>query len=265
VTVFHAAISAAALAFAACAPAGSADNPAIAADEPVGPFQSVTADGVTIYGEPYFGDLNADAPLILLFHQGGSNGRGEYAELAPWLNGLGYRAIAWDQRSGGETYGSENRTVAGLPVGADPGFCDAAPDLQAALDYVRAKGLAEKVIVWGSSYSAALVFGLAANNPDAVSGVIAFSPASGGPLVDCRARMWVEDIDAPMMTLRPASEMERESSQEQRDILTGAGVTFHVAENGVHGSSMLLDSRTESDMSETRAAVADWLAQASKR
>ncbi len=125
------------------------------------PITTQTSDGVTIYGEPYFGDLDNTAPLILLFHQGGSNGRGEYAGIAKWLNNNGYRAIAWDQRSGGDTYGSENRTVKGLAEGTPASYCDAAADLSAALTHVLDHGFADKVIVWGSSYSAAMVFQLA--------------------------------------------------------------------------------------------------------
>ena len=78
-------------------------------------------------------------------------------------------------------------------------------------------------------------------------------------MVDCRARMWVDDVVAPVLVLRPDAEMTHESSVEQRDILTAAGVGFHVVENGKHGSSMLVDSRTGHDMSEARAMVIDWL------
>ena len=35
---------------------------------------TLTQDNITVYGENYLGDLDASAPLILLFHQGGSNG-----------------------------------------------------------------------------------------------------------------------------------------------------------------------------------------------
>ena len=222
---------------------------------------TLTADNITIYGETYFGDLDAAAPLILLFHQGGANGRGEYAQIASWLNESGYRAIAWDQRRGGERLGETNRTVAGLNAAAEYSYCDAAPDLQAALDFARDNDLAEKVVVWGSSYSASLVFGLAADNSEEVAGVIAFSPAAGGPLVNCRARQWVDDVSAPIFVLRPASEMELDSSKAQRDILTAAGAKFMVVENGVHGSSMLSDARTQNDMSGARTAVKDWLDQ----
>ena len=220
---------------------------------------TTTADGVTIYGELYFGDLDASSPMILLFHQGGSNGRGEYADIARWLNEAGYRAIAWDQRAGGATYGEANRTVAGLAAGVPTGFCDAYPDLQAALDYVMAEGLADDVFLWGSSYSAALVFRLAAENPGKVAGLLAFSPASGGPMEHCRARMWMDDVTSPVYVFRPASEMERASSIEQGEILTAAGARLLVVENGVHGSSMLLDARTNHDMQAVRESVIEWL------
>lgn len=221
--------------------------------------EAVSADGVTVYGETYFGSLDDRAPLVLLFHQGGSNGMGEYADLAPYLNAAGFRAIAWDLRSGGDVHGGENRTVRDLPPQAPREFCDARHDLQAALDYVVDAQLADRMAVWGSSFSAALVFRLAAENPQAVSSVMAFSPASGGPLVECRAREWIEGVTSPVMVFRPDSEMARESSLEQREILTRAGAEFVVVENGVHGASMLLDSRTESDMSAARDAALAWL------
>lgn len=221
---------------------------------------TAAADGLVIYGETFFGGLGPDAPLILLFHQGGSNGRGEYADIVPWLNAAGYRAIAWDQRSGGGLYGRENRTAAQLPEGTDLSYCDAYPDLEAALAYVTAQGLADKAVVWGSSYSGSLIFRLAAEQPDRIAGVIGFSPASGGPMLECRARLWAEDITAPVFVLRPGSEMQSPSVQQQRDIVTGIGAAFRVEENGIHGSSMLVDGRTGHDMSAARAAVLDWLA-----
>jgi pimeloyl-ACP methyl ester carboxylesterase len=230
----------------------------VMAQEP-SPILATARDGVAVHGEAYFGGLGATAPLVLLFHQGGSNGRGEYAEIATYLNNAGMRAIAWDQRSGGSTHGEENRTVLGLAPSVATDFCSAYFDLQAALDYVISRGLAEEVVAWGSSYSGSLVFRLAAENADRVSGVVAISPASGGPMVDCRARDWLEGVRAPMYVLRPASEMGLASSTEQRDIFMDAGAEFQVVTNGVHGSSMLVDSRTGHDMAAVRADVARWL------
>ena len=223
------------------------------------PVVATARDGVTVHGEAFFGGLDAAAPLVLLFHQGGSNGRGEYAEIAAYLNDAGMRAIAWDQRSGGDTYGEANRTVLGLAPAVATDFCSAYADLQAALDYVISSGLAEEVVAWGSSYSGSLVFRLASENAERVSGVIAMSPASGGPMVDCLARDWLEGVRAPIYVLRPASEMSRASSMEQREIFLAAGVQFRVVTNGVHGSSMLVDSRTGHDMAAARADVVQWL------
>ncbi|MEO0557485.1 MAG: alpha/beta fold hydrolase [Bacteroidota bacterium] len=218
-----------------------------------------TADGVTIYGETYMGDLDASAPLVLLFHQAGANGRSEYAEIAAWLNASGIRAIAWDQRAGGDHFGGTNRTADGLVEGTPAEFCDAYPDLVAALEATSVAVRDAPVFVWGSSYSAALVFQLVAKHPERVAGVLAFSPASGGPMAACRARQWLDDVEAPALVLRPASEMERESSIEQRDLMEAAGVEVHVVENGVHGSSMLVDSRTEHDMASARSHVLAWI------
>ncbi|MEM7663849.1 MAG: alpha/beta hydrolase [Pseudomonadota bacterium] len=223
-------------------------------------FQTMTSDGVVIAGERYFGGLGPDTPLILLFHQGGSNGRGEYAPLVEWLNAEGYRAIAWDSRAGGDTYGESNRTVSALAPGVPNGYCDAYPDLQAALDHAISEDFADEVIVWGSSYSATLVFQLAAKNSESVSAVLAFSPPSGGPLEPCLAREWVDTVEVPMLLLRPGSEMERPSVVLQRDILTAAGASFLLVPEGVHGSSMLVDARTAAPMEAYRVRVADWLA-----
>ena len=47
------------------------------------PLRATTADGVTVYGWMWGMDLPRDAPLLLLFHQGGANARGEYGPVAP--------------------------------------------------------------------------------------------------------------------------------------------------------------------------------------
>lgn len=221
------------------------------------PIEAKTSDGVTVYAERYFGDLDDSAPLIVLFHQGGADARSEYAPLVGWLNGAGYRAIAWDSRAGGDRFQGVNRTVETLPEGAAVGYCEAYPDLVAALEASVPDG--ESAVVWGSSYTAALVFRLAAEYPTRVSGVVAFSPAGGGPLADCLAREWLDQAHVPMLAFRPASEMNSDSSREQRAIFEKAGVTFHVIENGVHGSSMLVDERTKHDMSGAREIVTKWL------
>ena len=41
------------------------------------------------------------------------------------------------------------------------------------------------VMIWGSSYTGALIFQLATKNPGAVDGLMAFSPSADEPLKDC--------------------------------------------------------------------------------
>ena len=75
----------------------------------------------------------------------------------------------------------------------------------------------------------------------------------------CEAREWIDDIAVPMIALRPESEMELAGPVEQRSLLLEAGAEFHVVEDGVHGSSMLVDERTGAAMSPVRDLVLRWL------
>ncbi len=213
------------------------------------------SDGTTVFGETYYGDLGGDAPVVALFHQAGGDGRGEYEPLTGWLNDIGLRAIAWDLRSGGDRFGSENRTAKAFPDGV--GYCEALPDLQAALEFTDDVAGEAPVGIWGSSYSAALVFTLAATNPEKVNAVVAASPASGDPMEGCKLDSVLSDVSAPVLAMRPRREYD--FTKAQAETLIAAGVKFHVVENGVHGSSMLNDDRTEHDMSSDRAFVASWL------
>lgn len=216
-------------------------------------------DGATVFGSASFASLPDTAPLIVLFHQGGSNGRAEYAPLIPWLNQNGFRTIAWDLRVGGDLYGLTNRTAdARLPIEPNS-YCEGYPDMRAALDHALTYTRSGDAIVWGSSYSAALVFHLAGDEAGKVNRVIAASPASGPPMADCRARARLDDLQSPTLVLRPASEMRSPNAREQKSLFEAAGVSVRVLEDGIHGSSMLVDARTDADMSDARDTVIDWL------
>lgn len=225
-------------------------------------ISTTTSDGITLHGEYYTSTQCESGPLVLMFHQAGSNGRGEYGELAAWLNDSGYRVMAWDQRSGSERFDYSNRTVDALPEENEVEYCDVYPDLEAALAFALEETGVSQVMIWGSSYSASLVYRLAAEHPDDVSALVAASPAAGGPMEQCRARMWADQIRVPALVLRPEKEMEYDSVIEQRKILQDAGADVWVVENGVHGSSMLVDARTQHDMSAIRARLIAWLSQA---
>ena len=213
------------------------------------------ADGIVVYGETYYGALDDDAPVVALFHLAGGDGRGEYAPLSGWLNKIGLRAIAWDLRSGGDRFGSENRTAAAFAE--DVGYCEAYPDMAAAFQHSAEIAARAPVVIWGSSYSAALVFTLAAENPADVAALVAASPASGEPMAQCSLDSVLHEVKAPILALRPRREID--VTKAQMEMLIAAGITFHIVEHGVHGSSMLNDDRTKHDMTADREFVASWL------
>lgn len=83
--------------------------------------------------------------------------------------------------------------------------------------------------------------------------------SSGGPLVDCRGEDVAADITIPVLIMRPASEMEKDSARSQMLIFESHGFGSHVAENGVHGSSMLVPSRVEGSVEQTWNVVFSFL------
>jgi pimeloyl-ACP methyl ester carboxylesterase len=170
-----------------------------------------------------------------------------------------YNVLAIDQRSGGTRFGGINRTVEQLER-QDWGYCETYPDLQAALRFVRQQGFDGPLAVWGSSYSAGLVFQLGAENSDEVSAILGFSPASGGPMADCSLTPYLGDLKIPALALRPQREFQIESVQAQMQDFQAHGVQTYVADPGVHGSSMLNAERVGASTEATWEVVLEFLA-----
>lgn len=214
-----------------------------------------SADKVKVHAE-YYGDADKGKPVVLLFHQASSNA-GEYATIAPKLNTLGFNALALDQRSGGPGWGRDNLTVKGFRGNA--GFEQALPDLEAALDWARADGRTGKVVVWGSSYSASLVFLLAAKHPG-IAGVLAFSPGEyfGGRGT---VRNAAAKVTAPIFV---SSASDPGEIAEAKAIIDAAPAKVKVQlkpKAGTHGSSSLRADRNPYGASENWQAVEAFLAQ----
>lgn len=139
-------------------------------------FEVKSADGLLVTVDAYT-PVSGDAPSIVLCHQAGWS-RGEYQEIAPKLNEMGFNCYAIDQRSGGGVNDVVNETNK-RAVDQEKGvaFLDAEQDIVAALKLARSmSGKKGKVILWGSSYSAALSLRIAGEHPDLVDGVLAFAP-----------------------------------------------------------------------------------------
>lgn len=220
----------------------------------------ITSDGIRIVGDLY--ERKKEDPTILLFHQAGSNARGEYGPIIPRLILMGYNVLAIDQRSGGQQFGSYNRTIAQLPDTSfyqEYGYCDAYNNLEGALDFMIQQGFTGPKIIWGSSYSAALVVQLASKRSEDITAALAFSPASGGPLEACKPDNYFATVTIPLFILRPPSEMERESVKLQADLARSFNHQVFVGKHGRHGSSMLVKDRVGHEVEDTWEAITAFL------
>jgi pimeloyl-ACP methyl ester carboxylesterase len=209
-------------------------------------------DGLTIYADLYrIKDNNAS--YIILFHQAGSS-RGEYLEIAPRLNEMGFNCLAVDQRSGSGMNDVKNMTVyTSKEFGY--GYTDAYPDLKAALSYVKKELRAKKIIIWGSSYSSALVFVLASEFPEDVHAVLAFSPGEyfevdGKKIGDCAT-----SIKCPVFITSEAwGDFNGTSfanlAKSLYDRIPSANKVFFMPEGipGQHGSSTLWRNHVDSEL-----------------
>jgi dienelactone hydrolase len=220
---------------------------------PLAPGNVVTfpaADGVTVYAQPYAAP-SPNAPWILLFHQAGSS-KSEYAPIAPRLVQFGYNALAVDARAGDDLYTPGNQTVKEL--GKSESYEKAYADLEAALLYVHRLHPAAKIYVLGSSYSAALVFELAAKHPKEISAVMAFSP--GEYLTEKHAvHEAARDVRVPVFIDSAADKEEIANGKSILAAVSSKQKQQYVPRNGVHGASTLRADKNPSGVDDNWSAL----------
>lgn len=154
-------------------------------------FQS--SDGVTVTADVYGQDKSL--PYILLFHQANFS-RGEYNEIAPKLQKLGFNCVAVDLRAGKEVNFIQNETAQSAKLKNYPcEYLDADKDLLAAIEYVKSL-TKERIVLFGSSYSASLVLKDAVNNRN-ISAVVAFSP--GEYFSNMKIKDIISKLDKPVL------------------------------------------------------------------
>ena len=122
--------------------------------------------------------------------------------------------------------------------------------------WARAQHSDRSVIVWGSSYSASLVFLLAAAHQDEVAAVLAFSPGEyfGRAAAQLRVPVFVtsapdqgeEEAAAAIVAVVPAKLKQK----------------FRQANGGIHGSSTLRDDSNPAGAPAIWDAVLSFLADA---
>ena len=231
--------------------------------------QFKAADGVTVYGVMVYGVYHdaqdSSRPMILLFHQAASN-HYEYVTIAPKLAAEGFSCLAIDQRWGGEMWGHTNETVRKLGHSESSAgkVSDLQADLEAALEWAHTKFPYRKFILWGSSYSASLVFVVAAAHEHEVAGVLAFSPGeyfqSSPTLVEDAATR----VHVPVFI---TSENDADQVRQATLIFNAVGSRDKVHYKGVyavHGSSTLRPDRNPKGAAANWAAVAKFLKQFEK-
>ncbi len=139
-------------------------------------FEFASEDGLKITADLYAPHKSLKTPFIVLCHQAGWS-RGEYREIVPKLNALGFNCMAIDQRSGGGVNGVTNETVArAKKAKKQTTFVDARQDIVAALKYARKHHARGKLVAWGSSYSSALVLQVVGSEPKLADAVLSFAP-----------------------------------------------------------------------------------------
>jgi alpha-beta hydrolase superfamily lysophospholipase len=149
-------------------------------------------DGVKITADLYIQNPDKKTPFIVLFHRAGWS-RGEYDEIALRLNDLGFNCMAVDLRSGGSINGVQNLTrLDALKNGKSTTYIDAMKDIRASLKFARKHFAKGKLIAWGSSYSAALVIKIVADDKKLADEVISFSPGEYFTKYD-KAPDWIKE------------------------------------------------------------------------
>lgn len=207
-------------------------------------------DGLEITADLYAPHEDRRMPFIVLCHQAQWS-RGEYREIAPKLNALGFNCLAIDQRSGGSVNGVDNETAKRAQekqLGTN--YVDARPDIVAALRHVRKEKLARgALIAWGSSYSSALVIQVVGSEKNIADGVISFAPGEyftrfGKP------NTWVQASAAKIKKPVFITSAKNEKPQWQNifaAIPSKAKASFLPETDGNHGSRALWSQFSDSE------------------
>jgi dienelactone hydrolase len=225
--------------------------------------QLQTRDGITVHGD-FLTPPGDPRGTILLFHQARSN-RGEYATITPDLLKAGYNVLIIDQRAGGAAWNRLNLTAQGVAqeIGqaGESYYLKALADLEAALDYA-AKRPTRPIIVWGSGYSASLVFLLAAAHPDLVGGVLAFSPAENFATTSVHGA--AAKVKCPVFIASSPDPGEVSDAKKLLDAIPEGTKTQLVPQHGLSGSPSLRREANPRGAAEYWTAVNAFLASIKK-
>ena len=200
-------------------------------------------DGLLITADYY--ETTGSETFILLFHQAGWS-RGEYKEIAPKLNALGYSCLAIDQRSGGAVNSVTNQTnQRAVAAGKETKYLDAFQDIETTVAYIKKTYAPKKIIIWGSSYSSSLVLKYAGDNPDNIDAAMAFSPGEYFGKDDF-IKNSAANIKVPTFITSAQNEQDNWAAINEA-IPTTTKVSYVPATKGNHGSRALWEKFDDND------------------
>ena len=203
-----------------------------------------TANNINVTADIYqSANSNKDtSPLILLFHQARYS-RGEYRQIAPKLAKMGYTCIAVDQRSGKEVNGVINQThleAEKAKLGTE--YPDAYPDLVATLDYAKKNYPNRKIIIWGSSYSSALVFILGSSFSNDITGILSFSPGEYFQYNNKKVVDYAKGVKCPVF-ITSAKDEQKSWKAIYAAVPNSSKQFFLPMGHGFHGSKALWEEK----------------------
>ncbi len=203
-----------------------------------------TKDAITVTGDLYLNEDFDEKPFILLCHQAGFS-RGEYLEIAPKLNKMGFNCLAIDQRSGKGVNEVENQTnLAAKAKKLPTQYPDALPDVIAGLDYIKENFSPSKTILWGSSYSASLTFIVGSQYKDKVDAILAFAPGEYFKFDDKKIEDFAKDVEVPVFITSAKKELPN-WEKIFKQVASIEKYQFLPKTEGVHGSRALWEKQAE--------------------
>lgn len=198
-----------------------------------------SGDGLKITADLYM-PHDDQAPFIILYHQAGYS-RGEYLSIAPKLNAMGFNCLAVDQRSGNEVNDVINQTnKEALASNKPTEYLDALADLEAAYLYVKHGIKPPKIILWGSSYSAALSFYMGSEHHNNISGLLAFAPGEYFKINGKKIENFASRVTCPVFVTSAKSEYNNWKAIYAQ--IKSKKTYFLPETEGKHGSKALWDN-----------------------
>ena len=196
-------------------------------------------DGLKVTADLYM-PHETSAPFIILYHQAGYS-RGEYRSIAPILNEMGFNCMAVDQRSGGPINGINNLTHEQAVAQKLPTeYLDALPDIEAAYLYVKLAIKPTKVVLWGSSYSAAIMFYMGSEHHNNLSGLLCFAPGEYFKINNKDLKIYAAKVTCPVFITSAKSEYANWKTIYNE--INSKKTYFLPETEGKHGSKALWNS-----------------------